>query len=84
MAEQHTPGEAERITMRGLLADIYAGRVVDDADFRPHLNLDGEPPVDVAQGVWHAKRIGWATQVRIDRLWELTPLGVDVLEGRSS
>ncbi len=83
MADQHTPAEAAQISMRGLLADIYAGRVIDDADFRPHLHLDGEPPADVATAVWAAYRLGWAQQVTLDGRWRLTLLGVNVLEGRA-
>lgn len=68
-------------TRRALLADIAAGRVIDDEDFAPHLHHD-EGVSRVATAVWEMKAAGWCEQVTTDRKWSLTQLGVDVLEGR--
>lgn len=70
-------------TRLALLADIAAGRVIDNADFAPHLHFDGnEPPARVAAAVWEMRSAGWCEQTTTDRKWSLTAAGTDVLQGR--
>lgn len=69
-------------TRLALLADIAAGKVMDDADFAPHLDLGDEGTARVADAVWEMEGAGWVQQVRMDHVWQLTLLGQDVLQGR--
>lgn len=70
-------------TRLALLADIAAGKVMDDADFAPHLDLGDEGSARVADSVWEMERAGWVEQVSTDHVWSLTALGQDVLQGRA-
>lgn len=69
-------------TRLALLADVAAGRVIDDEDFAPHLHHD-EGTSRVADAIWELERAGWVEQVRVDHVWSLTIVGTDVLEGRA-
>jgi hypothetical protein len=68
-------------TRLALLADVAAGRVIDDADFTPMLHHD-QGASRVADAIWELERSGWVEQVREDHVWSLTIVGTDVLEGR--
>lgn len=70
-------------TRLALLADIAAGRVKDDDTFAPHLDLGDDGQARVADAVWQMERAGWVEQVRMDHVWQLTPAGRDVLQGRA-
>lgn len=70
-------------TRLALLADVAAGRVIDDADFAPHLDLPDGGTARVADAIWEMERAGWVEQVRVDHVWSLTIVGTDVLEGRA-
>jgi hypothetical protein len=70
-------------TRLALLADVAAGRVIDDADFTPMLEHD-EGTSRVADAIWQMERAGWVEQVRVDHVWSLTIVGTDVLEGRAA
>lgn len=70
-------------TRLALLADIAAGRVIDDADFTPMLEHD-EGTSRVADAIWQMERAGWVEQERVDHVWSLTIVGRDVLEGRNA
>jgi hypothetical protein len=70
-------------TRLALLADVAAGRVIDDADFTPMLHHD-QGNSRVADAIWEMERSGWVEQVRVDHVWSLTIVGTDVLEGRNA
>lgn len=68
-------------TRLALLADVAAGRVIDDENFNPMLHHD-EGTSRVADAIWQMERSGWVEQERADLVWALTIVGRDVLEGR--
>jgi hypothetical protein len=84
MRKQETPMPDLRLyptpTRLALLADVDAGHVIDDADCAPHLHHD-EGASRVAAAVWELRAADWVQQTRDDGVWELTPLGRDVLNG---
>lgn len=69
-------------TRLALLADVAAGRVIDDEDFTPMLHHD-EGTSRVAAAILEMEAAGWVEQVRVDHVWSLTIVGRDVLEGRA-
>ena len=71
-------------TRLALLADIDAGKVADNADAIPMLDLGpDEKPSRVADGVWELHRAKWVHQLEGEKLWRLTWRGRDVMKGRS-
>lgn len=69
-------------TRLALLADIAAGKVADDADGAPHLDLGEDGIARVAEAVWTLYRAGWCHQAPGSDRWELTQRGTAVLQGR--
>jgi hypothetical protein len=61
-----------------MLVDVEAGRVADDEDCTPLLDVDAEH-VPVAQLVWAMERTGLVRQPGDGRRWALTELGKAVL-----
>lgn len=72
-------------TQLELLVDVATGHVFDDDDFAPHLDLPGgRGTVRVAEDVWWLERAGLVRQPVDSRKWELTPAGLDAMQGRAA
>lgn len=67
-----------------LLADIEAGKVTDNPDAIPMLELGDEPAAQVGELTWALYRRGWVHQLEGETLWRLTFRGRDVMQGRAS
>jgi hypothetical protein len=66
-----------------LLADVQACKVADDPGTnRPMLDLTPDDPADVSRAIWAFKARGWVHDGEWPA-WRLTPLGLDVLQGRA-
>jgi hypothetical protein len=74
----------------GLLRDVADGRVRDDPDCVPMLDLGDGESVRVANAVWEMRRAGWVelppgTDEPAERwTWRLTDAGRTVLEAGAS
>jgi hypothetical protein len=67
-------------TRLALLADVAAGKVADDADGTPYLDLGGDGRAKVADAIWLMYRAGWLWQRDGSPVWALTDKGRAVLE----
>lgn len=87
-ADAHTAAAVEPTDFQlGLLADIEAGKVADDAVGTVWLDLGtGEHPGIVSEAVWEMERAPrrWVHQLDGELRWRLTYRGRDVIQGRPS
>ena len=81
MAEVPTRAAAAAEADQALLADVGGLRVEDDLDGTVWLDC-GDGRANVSVRVWAFERAGWVEQLEGTRLWSLTVLGFDALEGR--
>ncbi|MGE6955123.1 hypothetical protein [Staphylococcus capitis] len=70
-------------TRVALLQDVADGKVADDADGTPSLDL-GDERARVATAVWEQAAAGWVEQVAGSLVWSVTELGRRVLEAYGS
>lgn len=68
-----------------LLADVDAGKVSDNADAAPMLDLGDDGSARVAEAIWLMKRAGWVElppgtdEPAVQWTWRLTALGRQIL-----
>lgn len=67
-----------------ILRDVAAGKVCDDADFCPRLNLGEDGEADVSTVVWLLERQRLVVQPFAERRWRLTDAGRSHLDVEAS
>lgn len=83
MAEQPATLRPAQVELE-ILADVAAGKVADNDDHRPMLDLGGGEYSDISKIVWlmYQEPRRWVHQLDGEPLWRLTYRGRDVLQGR--
>jgi hypothetical protein len=67
-----------------LLADVRDLKVADDLDGNTLLDLGDDGAALVICAIQEMEAAGWVYRIPDGLGWRLTPLGVDVLEGRGA